>query len=144
MGTRSVIKFYETYEDVKESTVFLCAVYQQYDGYLNGVGKELKNFLTSRPFVNGISDYNACFNGAGCCIAQFIKEFKERAGGLYIYPEKSEQEFTYEVTFINTGEGFDSRITKVKITCNESEEEEIEEYDDYYKELKNYNEVLLV
>jgi hypothetical protein len=88
MGTRSVIKFYE-------NDTFLCAIYQQYDGYLQGVGNDLKDFIKSGVFVNGINEDKGdkLFNGMGCLVAQYIKEFKKEAGGLYITSEKEYQEY---------------------------------------------------
>lgn len=90
MGTRSTIKFYDE-ED------FICAVYQQFDGYLEGVGKDLKKFVLSKSFVNGIGKDANVFNGFGCFIAQFVKEFKTAAGGLYMTNESDEQEYNYTV-----------------------------------------------
>lgn len=99
MGTRSTIKFYENEE-------FLCAIYQQFDGYIEGgVGEEIKKFIKSKKFVNGISpgEYQKVFNGFGCFIAQFIKHFKREAGGLYITHEEDEQSFNYTVKLYNSG-----------------------------------------
>jgi hypothetical protein len=90
MGTRSTIKFYQGEE-------FLCAVYKQYDGYLEGVGEDIKTFIKSKPFVNGIGNDRNVFNGAGCFVAQFIKYFKKGAGGLYITFENDDQEYNYLV-----------------------------------------------
>ena len=55
MGTRSTIKFYES-DSIEGTEQFLCAVYQQFDGYPEGVGKEIKDFIQSGKFVNGILD----------------------------------------------------------------------------------------
>lgn len=85
MGTRSVVKFYEDDE-------FICNVYQQYDGYIDGVGKELCNFLKEINIINGIGfDQNVIYkyaNGMGCLSSQFIEKFKHKVGGLYLYPER--------------------------------------------------------
>lgn len=85
MGTRSTITFYSR---MSGTNFFLVNIYQQYDGYLEGVGKELCEWLKSKIIVNGFSksDFNIA-NGAGCLAAKYISEFKPATGGLYIYPE---------------------------------------------------------
>lgn len=85
MGTRSTITFYLR---MSGTNFFLVNIYQQYDGYLEGVGKELCEWLKSKIIVNGFSksDFNIA-NGAGCLAAKYISEFKPATGGLYIYPE---------------------------------------------------------
>ena len=48
MGTRSTIGFIEAYTDSKDKDRYLyrkiCKIYQQYDGYLSGVGQDLVDF----------------------------------------------------------------------------------------------------
>lgn len=127
MGTRSVITF-------AENGVPICAVYQQFDGYIEGVGKELKDFLKSKPFVNGIGDDEDVFNGAGCCIAQFIAKFKTRAGGLYVTKIGSGEEFNYFVDFIHGKD--DWCITKVKVTCEGYGEQDEKDYAEVIKSKK--------
>ena len=85
MGTRSTITFYSR---MGGTNFFLVNIYQQYDGYLEGVGKELCEWLKSKTIVNGFSkpDLNIA-NGTGCLAAKYISEFKPATGGLYIYPE---------------------------------------------------------
>jgi len=93
MGTRSIIKFVENGATV-------CAIYQQFDGYLSCVGKKLADFCESGKLVNGIpvGEKGKFFNGVGCLAAQFIAENKDGAGGLYIYrADCEEQECNYEV-----------------------------------------------
>lgn len=95
MGTRSTITFYQDDQ-------FVCCIYQQFDGDLFGVGEELKQFLKSKKFANGIFADKNVFNGPGCFIAQFIKEFKTRAGGaggLYLFPEGAKEQYNYRVDF---------------------------------------------
>lgn len=91
MGTRSTVKFYDG-EDC------ICAIYQQYDGYLEGVGKSLAEFLESKKMVNG---YNHAVpneaNGVGCLSAQYIAENKNGVGGLYMTTVDDEQEYNYIV-----------------------------------------------
>jgi hypothetical protein len=80
MGTRSVITFKD------ENNNDIVDIYQQYGGYPDRVGKELKEFLTSHEMVNGFSSRDAKqFNGHQCMVAQFIAQFKKGVGGLYVY-----------------------------------------------------------
>ena len=85
MGTRSTITFYSR---MGGTNFFLVNIYQQYDGYLEGVGKELCEWLKPKIITNGFSKANwNIANGAGCLAAKYISEFKPATGGLYIYPE---------------------------------------------------------
>lgn len=103
MSTKSIIRFKEEKNDGSIST--LSTIYQHYDGYLDGVGIKLANWLRNKKILNGISfgiskeDFTYA-NGPGCLVAQFIKEFKTEIGGLYIYPEDCEnQDYNYDVVF---------------------------------------------
>ena len=128
MGTRSIIKFYE-------DNNLLCAVYQQYDGDLNGVGQELKDFIKSKPFVNGIGEDSNVFNGSGCFIAQFIANFKTKAGGLYIYPSNCEnEEYNYSVKIIHNK---DYKVKHIEINCTNKPYDDAEK-----KEIKTFNEII--
>lgn len=118
MGTRSLIRFKERYPDGETKT--LVTIYQQFDGYLNGVGKELAEFLLQKKIINGISsslqyiDYFYA-NGPGCLAAQFISKFKTEVGGLYIYPEDcEEQDYNYDV-ILDYQKYIDAPIGGVKI-----------------------------
>ena len=101
MGTRSTVKFYE--EKIKEP---ILSVYQQYDGYIEGVGYDLANFLKDKKIVNGFGSgqtmENGFANGMGCLAAQYVAENKKKIGGFYLtYPEDS-QEYDYKIKFINS------------------------------------------
>lgn len=100
MGTRSLTKFISQYDD--EKFVITC-VYRQYDGYPQGHGKELADFLNSGVMVNGIGQSEQRqFNGIGCLAAQFIAEFKKGVGNLYIHqPDSNDcgEEYVYEVIY---------------------------------------------
>lgn len=104
MGTRSLTRFTETFKNDKgeKKKKELVVMYRQYDGYPEGHGKELTNFLKKGTLVNGIgSEKTKVFNGMGCLSAQVISHFKKnKAGGFYIYPAKSKdcgEEFEYEI-----------------------------------------------
>lgn len=99
MGTRSTTKFIEKRGDKK---VELVNIYQQWDGYVSGKGYDLANFLKSKKIINGIGSGQDTFdyaNGFGCLIAQYIKEFKENVGNLYITDLDDSQEYNYQVIF---------------------------------------------
>jgi hypothetical protein len=72
MGTRSltVIKDEEGGE--------ICVMYRQFDGYLEGHGKDLLEFLQGRKVVNGISlgSREKASNGMACLAASLIANFK--------------------------------------------------------------------
>ena len=128
MGTRSTIRFYEAHRDVDEITP-LVNVYQQYDGYLEGVGKRLCLWLKNHYLVNGISPHETrgCANGAGCLTAQFVHDFKREVGGLYIYPFEDMDfgwiDYNYEVfiPFVNNKTDCGEAVTIKVHNWNEEE-----------------------
>ena len=108
MGTRSTITFYRKDKDSTKETPYV-RIYQQFDGYLEGVGMELLDWLDNKTLVNGISDYRDpdIANGLGCLIAQFIRDFKDEVGGLYIYPVTSDTsliDYNYDVVYNPRGD----------------------------------------
>ena len=114
MGTRSTIKFYETIESEEP----LLSVYQQFDGYIDGVGHDLANFLKDVKMVNGFksgqSMENGFANGMGCLCAQFVARFKSGIGGFYITDKNDNQEYDYEVWF--SGNEFIIKVDNFKGT----------------------------
>ena len=97
MSTRSVITFY------RKETPYV-SVYQQSNGYHDGVGKKLCDWLYDKILINGISstikDLSNYANGVGCLAAQFIRDFKNSVGSLYITPTDYDKEwidFNYSV-----------------------------------------------
>lgn len=97
MGTRSTTKFIRKRGEKLEPLV---NIYQQYDGYIEGVGHEIAEFILSKKIINGIGygqDTEEYANGFECLIAQFIRDFKTRVGGLYITPMDDVEEYNYEV-----------------------------------------------
>ena len=88
MGTRSLTYVYEG------ETPIMC-MYRQFDGYLEGHGQELANFLNDLTIGNGISGKPKLFNfanGMGCLAAQMIVWFKKTPGGFYIHPIELDQD----------------------------------------------------
>lgn len=101
MGTRSTVRFYSEFNQEEP----ILNVYQQYDGYIDGVGKELANFLKSKILINGFNSTQTIkdgfANGMGCLAAQYVAENKTEIGGFYLTTEDDNQEYNYEVRFID-------------------------------------------
>lgn len=103
-------------------------VYHHMDGYPEGAGLKLVNFIQSKEMVNGISDLYNQFNGFGCMVAQYISKFKgNKAGYTYVYPisdnlEDIDVEFKYYVTWNEKNKLF-------TISINDSEEVTLNNYE---------------
>jgi hypothetical protein len=99
MGTRSLTY---VYEGKKEDWVlpFVC-MYRQFDGYPAGHGAELADFLNGGKIVNGIPGGSnvRLFNGMGCLAAQLVANFKDGAGGIYLYPARLKQDCWQEYEY---------------------------------------------
>lgn len=99
MGTRSLTNVYA--EDGKQ----IMCMYRQFDGYPDGHGKELAEFIASKTLVNGIPcgtgvDPSTLANGIGCLAAQIVSFFKEEPGKFYLYPPGTSdvgEEYVYSV-----------------------------------------------
>jgi hypothetical protein len=94
MGTRALVHFYEGDTEI-------CCLYRQFDGYPEGLGKELEDFCATRPLVNGYT-HRECANGMGDLAAQLVCLLKGKplAGNVYLYPLGSRdvgEEYTYDV-----------------------------------------------
>lgn len=109
MGTKSTTKIYENGK-------LMLALYKQYDGYLQGWGQNLKDFLKSRTFVNGLGSDEKQFNGIGDFALQLILEFKKGAGDLYATTEDDEQEFNYRINYKDAKKKEKNDI--ITITCD--------------------------
>ena len=87
MGTRSLTFVYEKYGQMQKPVVNM---YRQFDGYPEGHGAELAEFLTNGRLVNGLSATKTVkevvFNGMGCLAASMVAHFKQTPGGFYIHP----------------------------------------------------------
>jgi hypothetical protein len=121
MGTRSLtrviprqegLSFSEGHHHVKESVINM---YRQYDGYPEGHGVDLAEFLDDFTVVNGLSipRPTKVANGTGCLAAQLVQHFKDGPGHIYLEalngePGDSWEEYIYtlypkegEPTFIS-------------------------------------------
>lgn len=107
MGTRSLTFVHDNTVDGVRGEPIVC-IYQQFDGYFDGVGDDILTFLKGSQVVNGISlaETGTVFNGAGDLAARLITHFKRGdssdAGGVYIEPPSSEDgdmgtEYAYHI-----------------------------------------------
>jgi hypothetical protein len=119
MGTRSLTRFITQHGDEK---VTITCVYRQYDGYPSSHGKELADFLCSGKMVNGFGQSEERqFNGIGCLAGQFIAEFKNGVGGIYIHHPDSKdcgEEYVYEVIYKSSDKIFEQpKEDSLIMTC---------------------------
>lgn len=96
MGTRSLTIFTDS------DNVEIAVLYRQYDGYPEGHGAELNEFLQDMLVVNGFGMENTrkLANGMNCLVAQCIAHFKKEIGNFYLYPAGTRdmgEEFIYHV-----------------------------------------------
>ncbi len=84
MGTRSLTFVYEEYTN---GAVPILCLYRQYDGYPEGHGAELAQFLSGYTVVNGLGPKTdrKIANGVGCLAAQMVAHFKTDPGQFYIH-----------------------------------------------------------
>ena len=109
MGTRSLtriiprqegLSFNEGHEHGELSHVNM---YRQFDGYPDGHGLELAEFLKDIKIINGIggdAELGTHANGEGCLAAQMVKHFKEEVGNIYLYPtnlDEGWEEYIYTI-----------------------------------------------
>ena len=94
MGTRSLtrviprqkgLSYNDGHNHVEKSVV---NIYRQYDGYPDGLGLELAEFLSDFTIVNGLSPNGArkVANGTGCLAAQLVAYLKDGPGNVYLEP----------------------------------------------------------
>ncbi len=124
MGTRSTIKFYSE-NDLE--TPLVC-IYNQWDGYVNGVGYDLAKWLNGKKVINGFSSQTmeeGYANGMGCLAAQYLQEHKKSIGGLYIDSINNVESYNYEVRYID-----DKFIIKVN-TIFEGSPDELLNFKEY-------------
>lgn len=102
MGTKS-----EIYVQDDEGNIYVI-IYTQFDGYPEGVGAQLIDFLDGMHIVYGINfnQPERKANGVGCLSSQLVKYLKDSVGGIYLRPFKKikpEFEYTYILTVKDLG-----------------------------------------
>lgn len=126
MGTRSTVKFYNEHSSA-DAKPMVC-IYQQYDGYIEGVGHGLAKFLQSKKVINGFNSSrgesmeNGYANGMGCLAAQYIASIKTEIGGVYIADLDDSEDFDYEVRLM------DDKSVQIKVDDFCGSPEELLEY----------------
>lgn len=106
MGTRCLTVFLN--DDNEEIVV----MYRQFDGYPEGHGQELADYLAHRKIVNGFGDSNENpdFNGMPCLAGRVITHFKVGIGGFYLYPSGTRDCGEEYVYFVKGLEGEEPQI----------------------------------
>lgn len=89
MGTRSTVKFYEDGNPI-------LSLYQQYDGYVGGVGQQIAELFKKYQIVNGVGDVGMA-NGFSELALFYLIDNKKGNGNIYATHEKDMQEFNYEI-----------------------------------------------
>lgn len=124
MGTRSLTVFIkpaasgdipEPWSRPEEEIVVM---YRQMDGYIDGHGHDLANFLAGGVVVNGIGmdESRRVFNGMGCLAAQVVEHFKDGPGGFYLHragTRNAGEEYIYEVRQVS---GYQDSNENLEIT----------------------------
>ena len=125
MGTRSLTFVYDTYKAKNGRAVHrpIINLYRQYDGYPEGHGQELVEFLKQFTLTNGIpvgrgESKTRTANGMGCLAAQLVSNFKgSDAGQFYLHPtDAKECGQDYEYHIYANGPTF--RVKVVNKGCN--------------------------
>ncbi len=105
MGTRSIT----VVKDERGNKII--EMYRQMDGYPEGMGKDLQDFIDSGKIVHGIQAFETkrAFNGIDCFAAQLVTDMKDGIGGIYLsaptkdyknkkkYSEMYNAEYYYEI-----------------------------------------------
>ena len=101
MGTRSLTLVYANNKPIIN-------LYRQYDGYPEGHGSELAEFLNSiEEVTNGIrlGETRKTANGMGCLSAQLVAHFKTGVGGFYLT----------DVTELDQGQDYEYHVYMDKV-----------------------------
>ena len=113
MGTRSMTKIHDHMWKEKPAPVVV-AMYRQFDGYPDGHGLTLAEFLNDLTIVNGLQHDGPTkvANGAGCLAAQMVARFKTDPGGIYLYATDCDgEEYSYDVSVHGPGEPITMEVT---------------------------------
>ena len=121
MGTRSLTFVYDTYKAKNGRAVHrpVINLYRQYDGYPEGHGAELVEFLKQFTLTNGVNpnETRKTANGMGCLAAQLVAHFKDGAGQFYLEPVTAKEcGQDYEYHIYSNGPTF--RVKVVNKGCN--------------------------
>ena len=127
MGTRSLTRIIDRQSELSFAKGHLAKnvgksyvnMYRQFDGYIEGMGADLAEFLLPFTIVNGLTlnEDRKTANGGGCLAAQLVAHFKEDAGGIYLHPTEGKpgdcwEEYIYTI-FVTHDQGKDNIIIAV-------------------------------
>lgn len=127
MGTRSLTRVIDRQEGLSFAKGHLAKnvgksyvnMYKQFDGYIEGMGVNLAEFLLPFTIVNGLTldEERKIANGGGCLAAQIVAHFKEDAGGIYLHPTNGKpgdcwEEYIYTI-FVTDNQEKDNIIIAV-------------------------------
>ena len=127
MGTRSLTRIIPRQEGLAydkahgRAELSLVNIYQQYDGYPDYMAVEYAKWLECLSIGNGLGrdpELNKYANGVGCFAAQFIKQFKDRPGGLYLHPIDNDEGWVDYIYTLFPKEGHETYMT-IYDTCEE-------------------------
>jgi hypothetical protein len=101
MATRAMISIAKREEGVsfsEEPNKTIVDIYHHWDGYPEGLGVTLADYLNGKKVTNGLSDRNdySVFNGMGCLAASLVAELKDGPGDVYIEPRESHGWIEYQ------------------------------------------------
>jgi hypothetical protein len=106
MATRALINFVEREDGVSfgehpNVDKIHIQIYHHYDGYPQGLGVKLANFLDGYDVVNGLSTsyQGPVANGMGCLAAQTVGWLKDEPGNVYLQKpiERDWEDYEYFV-----------------------------------------------
>ena len=107
MATRAIIRVAEREEGVsfsEHADNIRTQIYHHYDGYPEGLGVTLANYLNPKKIVNGIplkpTSSVDLANGMGCLTASLIEYLKEAPGKVYVdypYQDRFDIDYTYYI-----------------------------------------------
>ena len=104
MSTRALVRF------VNKKGKNVATIYKHFDGYPEGFGLDLANFLSDMVIVEGIDLVHKghVANGMECLAAQVVAFFKQGVGDVYLYPSdtlESDTDANYVYVIKDKGDG---------------------------------------
>ncbi len=100
MATRAMISIAKREEGVsfsEEPNQTIVDIYHHWDGYPEGLGVTLADYLNGKKVTNGLGrDNDNLFNGMGCLAASLVAELKDGPGDVYIEPRESHGWIDYQ------------------------------------------------
>lgn len=102
MGTKSTTKIKDAQGNI------ILSLYCQFDGYPDGVGKQLRNLCAGKTILNGFSTadreaYGEVFNGMECFALWLVTQLKTGIGHWYATTDTDKQEYNYEIVPVGNG-----------------------------------------